>query len=115
MEQVCLANPEFSFQLMMYYASELRKAQKRIKLLCQMTVKEKVAETLLYSIEVFGLDKEKNNVIELERKEIAEIAGTTMEQVSREITALRKQDVLRTEGKKIMVNDLSRLHEIVNK
>ena len=115
LKEACLANPEFSFQLMMYYASELRKAQNRIKLLCQMAVKEKVAETLLYSIEVFGLDKVKNNAIELRRKEIAEIAGTTLEQVSREITTLRKQNVLRTEGKKIMINDLSRLREIVNK
>ena len=110
---LCLANPEFNFQLMMYYAKELRNAQIRIKLLSQLTVKEKIAETLLYLIRVFGVDAENNIAVELSRQEIAEMAGTSSEQVSREISSFKKDNILEPSGKKLVIKDNLKLREMV--
>ncbi len=110
LKEVCLANPEFTFQLMSYYAKELRKSERHIKRMCQLNVKEKVADTLIHVMDVFGLEEE--NQLPVERKEIAEIAVITMEQVSREITELKKQKVIATEGRKIFIKNLEALKNI---
>lgn len=111
--ELCLANPEFNFQLMMYYAKELRNAQIRIKLLSQLTVKEKIAETLLYLIKVFGIDDENNIAVELSRQEIAEMAGTSSEQVSREISSFKKDNILEPSGKRLIIKNILKLRELV--
>ncbi len=111
LQEVCLANPEFTFQLMMYYASELRKSEKQIKLLGQMPVKEKIAATLFHLVEVFGMDSNKNIATAVSRQEIAEMAAIAMEQVSREITTLKKKKIISTNGRQIIINDLGKLQE----
>ncbi len=113
LQEVCLANPEFTFQLMMYYASELRKSEKQIKRLGQMPVKEKIAATLSHLVEIFGLGPKKNIAVAISRQEIAEMAAITMEQVSREITALKKRKIISTHGRQIMINDPGKLQGIV--
>lgn len=113
LKEMSSANPEFTFHLMMYYANELRKAQERIKLLCQLTVKEKVAETLLYLIEVFGLDENHNIDVDMSRQEISELAGTSSEQVSREITALKKENIIKSNGKRLVIHDVHKLSDMV--
>jgi len=113
LHDVCLANPEFTFQLMMYYASELRKSEKQIKRLGQMPVKEKIAATLSHLVEVFGMDPNKNIAAAVSRQEIAEMAAITMEQVSREITTLKKKKIISTNGRQIIINDLGKLQEEV--
>jgi len=112
LQEVCLANPKFTFQLMMYYASELRKSEKQIKRLGQMPVKDKIAATLLHLIEIFGLGSNKNIAAGISRQEIADMAAITMEQVSREITALKKRQIISTNGRQIIINDLGKLQEL---
>jgi CRP-like cAMP-binding protein len=109
-----MANPKFTYHLMKFYSQELRKSEKRIKYHAQMTVKEKVVAALLYIKDTFGLFPEEKalNVI-LKRKEIAAIAGTSSEQVSREINALKKEKILDKKGKIIILKDIEKLREIV--
>ena len=114
LKEMCSANPELTFHLMMYYANELRRAQERIKLLCQLTVKEKVAETLLYLIEVFGLDENHNIAVEMSRQEISELAGASPEQVSREITALKKGNIIISNGKRLVIPDVHKLSDMID-
>ncbi len=111
LHDVCLANPEFTFQLMRYYASELQKSGNKIKCLGQMPVKVKVVETLVHLVEVFGLDSKNSISVAISRQEIAEIAAITLEQVSREITTLKESKIISTHGKKIIINDLEKLQD----
>lgn len=111
LHDVCLANPEFTFQLMMYYASELLKSEIHLKCLGQMSVKEKTAATLLRFADVFGLDSKKKIAAAISRQEIAEMAAITTEQVSREITGLKKKKIISTTGRQIIINDLGKLQE----
>jgi CRP-like cAMP-binding protein len=109
-----MANPEFTFQLMMFYSKELRKTEQRIKYLAQMTVREKVAFALYYLTDIFGFRKgEKTLNVILSRQEIANLAGTTADQVSREITGLKKEKILDTNGKKIIIINSKKLQEII--
>lgn len=99
-----MANPEFSFEGMMFYSKELRKSEERSKLFAQMTMDEKIIFTLLYIASTFGLSrKEKALNVPLSRQEIADIAGTTSEQVSRSISILSHRNFIKTVGKKILL------------
>ena len=109
-----MTNPEFTFQLMMFYSRELRKSEQRIKYLAQMTVRERVAFALNYLIDTFGFHEgEKMLNVILSRQEIANLAGTTADQISREISDLKKEKVLDTTGKNIFIINRRKLQEII--
>lgn len=100
--------PEFTFDLMLFYAEELNKSENNIRKIAQMNVRERVIDTLLYIHRKFG---QVNGVIELDlsRKEIADFAGTTDEQVIRVISSLKKESLIKTVGKKIGLVNIEKL------
>jgi CRP-like cAMP-binding protein len=100
--------PEFTYDLMLFYAEELNKSENNIRKIAQMNVRERVIDTLLYIHRKFG---QLNGVIELDlsRKEIADFAGTTDEQVIRVISSLKKEALIKTVGKKIGLTNIDKL------
>jgi CRP-like cAMP-binding protein len=100
--------PELTFDLMLFYAEELNKSENNIRKIAQMNVRERVIDTLLYIHRKFG---QTNGVIELDlsRKEIADFAGTTDEQVIRVISSLKKDALIKTVGKKIGLVNIDKL------
>lgn len=115
LNETFLANPEFTIGLMMFYSQELRKTEARIKYFSQMTAREKVIYALYYLMETYDLSAKKNILdIIISRQEIADIAGTTADQVSRTITDLKKEKVLNTDEKKIIILNSQKLREEVH-
>lgn len=100
--------PEFTFDLMLFYADELNKSENNIRKIAQMNVRERVIDTLLYIHKKFG---QVNGTIglDLSRKEIADFAGTTDEQVIRVISSLKKELLIKTVGKKIGLVNIDKL------
>jgi CRP-like cAMP-binding protein len=92
--------PEFTYAMMLFYAEELNKSENNVKKISQMNVRERVIDTLLYLLKKFG---QTNNLINinLSRKEIADFAGTTDEQVTRIFSSLKKEGLIKIVGKKI--------------
>jgi CRP-like cAMP-binding protein len=86
----------------------LNKSENNIRKIAQMNVRERVIDTLLYIHRKFG---QLNGVIELDlsRKEIADFAGTTDEQVIRVISSLKKEALIKTVGKKIGLTNIDKL------
>jgi CRP-like cAMP-binding protein len=100
--------PEFTFDLMLFYAEELNKSENNIRKIAHMNVRERVIDTLLYIHRKFG---QINGMIELDlsRKEIADFAGTTDEQVIRVISSLKKESLITSSGKKIGLLNIDKL------
>lgn len=100
--------PELTFDLMLFYADELNKSENNIRKIAHMNVRERVIDTLLYIHRKFG---QPNGVIDvnLSRRDIADFAGTTEEQVIRIISSLKKEMLVKTVGKKIGVLALEKL------
>lgn len=112
--ELLLNNPNLTIAIMMFYSHELRKAELRIKYFSQMTVTEKVIYSLVYLTDTYGLSNSNNELnVMISRQEIAEIAGTTAEQVSREVSILTKEKILNTDKKRIIINNYKRLQESV--
>ncbi|WPR71485.1 Crp/Fnr family transcriptional regulator [Flavobacterium sp. NG2] len=108
MLQILREVPELTFDMMLFYAEELHKSENNIRKLAQMNVRERVIDTLLYIHRKFG---QNNTVIaiDLSRKEIADFAGTTEEQVIRVLSNLKKEDLIHTVGKRIGLTAVEKL------
>ena len=113
MKQKLLENPHFSYEMMMFYANELNRSENKIKSISQMTVRERVIDTLLYIHRKFG-DLRGFLNLPLSRKEYADYAGTTEEQVIRVFSALKKEKLIASQGKKIGIIDVSSLKSEIN-
>ena len=112
----CMNSPAFAYNLLLFYALELRRTELRVKYQAEMNIREKVAEAFVYMNEVFGTNpKTKTLNVELNRQDIADIAGTTAEQVTRQLSDFENEklifrikrtiQLLNTKGLKNIVSD----------
>ncbi len=108
-----MENPKFTYDMMLFYANELNRSENKVKSISQMTVRERVIDTLLYINRKFG-DLNGFLNLPLSRKEYADYAGTTEEQVIRVFSALKKEELITAKGKKIGIKDLQRLKKEIN-
>lgn len=99
--------PEFTYDMMLFYSEELNRSETKIKTLAQMTVREKVIDTLLYINRKFGVNSKGYLDLHVSRKEIADFAGTTNEQVIRTLSSLKQEEFIELKGKKIRINDVT--------
>lgn len=105
LQEVLLKNPKFAYDMMLFYANELNRSENKVKSISQMTVRERVIDTLLYIHRKFG-DLRGFINLPLSRKEYADYAGTTEEQVIRVFSALKKEKLITAQGKKIGINNI---------
>lgn len=108
LQKELLNNPQFSYDMMLFYANELNRSENKVKSISQMTVRERVIDSLLYIHRKFG-DLRGYLNLPLSRKEYADYAGTTEEQVIRVFSALKKENLITTQGKKISIENVSNL------
>ncbi|AUP77613.1 Crp/Fnr family transcriptional regulator [Flavivirga eckloniae] len=105
--------PEFTYDLMLFYANELNRSESKVKSLSQMTVRERVVDTLLYIHRKFGDVRGFLN-LPLSRKEYADYAGTSEEQVIRVFSTLKKEGLISASGKKIGIININLLKKEIS-
>jgi CRP-like cAMP-binding protein len=108
LQEALLENPKFGYDMMLFYANELNKSESKVKTISQMTVRERVIDTLLYIHRKFG-DLRGFLNLPLSRKEYADYAGTTEEQVIRIFSTLKKEGLIIAQGKKIGIANIQNL------
>ncbi|WP_339893699.1 Crp/Fnr family transcriptional regulator [uncultured Algibacter sp.] len=108
LQEALLENPKFAYNMMLFYANELNKSENKVKSISQMTVRERVIDTLLFLHRKFGNLRGYIN-LPLSRKEYADYAGTTEEQVIRIFSVLKKERLITAQGKKIGIANVQLL------
>ncbi|TXG35354.1 Crp/Fnr family transcriptional regulator [Seonamhaeicola maritimus] len=113
LQEVLMNNPDFTYAMMLFYANELNRSENKVKSISQMTVRERVVDTILYINRKFG---EVNGFLNLplSRKEYADYAGTSEEQVIRVFSALKKEGLIGASGKKIGINNIDLLRKEIS-
>jgi len=106
--------PSLTYEFMLFYAEELNRSEIKVKTIAQMTVREKVIDTLLYIHRKFGENPKGFIDIQLSRKEIADFAGTTDQQVIRTISSLKKEELITSSGKRIKINNIEKLRKEIS-
>lgn len=107
-------NPEFTIEIMMFYSQELRKVETRLKYIGQMSVKEKVAEALMFIHDVYGVDEQGCLNAKLMRQDIADLAGTNPEQVVRQLSEFEKDGLLSKSGKNIRLCNIDGMQDVIS-
>ncbi len=102
-----------TYRFMQFYASELQKAELRMRNLALMEVKGRIAETLLELLRVFGKNSDKHIAVPVTRQDIAAHAGTTYETVFKFLRTLTESKIISAFGKSIRINDEHKLREIM--
>ena len=96
-------NHDFTYKLMMFFAEELQESERNMRNLAHMTVKGRVAQTLLMLQEKFGITQDGYIDIALSRQDLASLAGTTYETVFRIMTELSEEKIIQADNKKIYI------------
>lgn len=103
-----------SFEMMKLLSNELKHAEEKITHLAQKPVRERVAETILFLKETYGIDKDNQINILLTREEIANLVGTATETAIRLLSEFNKEHIIELSGKKIKILDSDKLVRTAN-
>lgn len=96
-------NYDFMYQLMLFFAAELKQSERKMRNLAHMPVKGRIAQALLLLKNKFGTIEDGHINIVLSRQDIASYAGTTYETVFRIMADLIEQEIITVDGKKITI------------
>ena len=88
---------------MMFFASELKESEKRMRNLAHMNVKGRIANALLYLKQKFGTESNGFIDLSISRQDLASYTGTTYESLFRIMNELVAENAIYTDGKKIRI------------
>ncbi len=108
------SNPAFSREIMNLACRELGEANNFITDIAQKTVRERLAEIIIYLHHEFGTDSEDYLKISLTREEIANMIGTATESVIRLLSEFKSDKIILLNGRKIKILDFAGLKRIGN-
>ena len=105
-------NNAFSMNVMKTICGDLKEADDHVVSMGQKSLKERLAETLIYMHETFGVNEDGYLNIQLSRDELAGMIGTATESCIRLLSEFNKSNLIALDGKKIVINDISKLKKI---
>jgi len=105
-------NNQFSMNVMKTICGDLKEADDHMVNLAQKTVKERLAETLLYLHDTFGKNEDNSLKVQLSRDELASMIGTATESCIRLLSDFKKLGLIELTGKKILLKDISKLKKL---
>jgi CRP-like cAMP-binding protein len=107
-------NSAYALELLKLACHELGEANSFITDIAQKTVRERLAEILLFLVNDFGLDSQNYLKIALTREELANIVGTATESVIRLLSEFKTDRLVELNGRKIKILDRRGLEKISN-
>lgn len=105
-------NPKFTLDMLKHMARDLREADDVIVDMAQKTVKQRLAETLLYIEKSFGTNPDGSIGLMLSREDYANIVGTATESAIRVLSQFKKSGIISTVGKYIKIEKHLLLRQI---
>lgn len=105
-------NSAFSMDMLQHMAHDLKEADNVIVNMAQKSVKQRLAETLIYIHSNFGTNKEGMLSVVLSREDYANIVGTATESAIRILSQFKKEGIISMSGKQIKIEKLDILKSI---
>ncbi|MDC1505383.1 Crp/Fnr family transcriptional regulator [Winogradskyella sp.] len=105
-------NPKFTLDVLREMAADLKDSDESLVNMAQKSVKQRMAEILLYINDNFGVDADGFLSIVLSREDYASIVGTATESAIRILSQFKKEGLISTSGKLIKIEDTISLKRI---
>lgn len=104
-------NPDFTLEVLRHMAHDLREADDVIVNMSQKTVKQRIAEAMLY-LNNFGQDSDGFFILTLSREDIANVVGTATESAIRILSEFKKEGLIKAAGKRLGIANQQKLKEL---
>lgn len=112
-DEIVEKTPSLKKQIINQYLNEIELAENKSINLAHKTVREKVAEALLQFVKVYNYEKNRQSFrIHFYRQDIADMTGTTKEQVSKTLHDFEKEKLIKCNAKKFAWLDVDQLRSI---
>ena len=105
-------NSDFSMDMLKQMAHDLKESDNVIVNMAQKSVKQRLAETLVYIYTSFGADKEGFLNVILSREDYASVVGTATESAIRVLSQFKKEGLISTSGKQIKIENINGLKRV---
>lgn len=105
-------NNKFSLTMMKNVCHDLKEADNVLVNLAQKSVKERLAATLLYLHDTFGINEDESLKLHLSREEISSIIGTATESCIRLLSEFNKNGWIELSGKRIILKNKKELRKL---
>jgi CRP/FNR family transcriptional regulator, nitrogen oxide reductase regulator len=114
-ENILIRYPDVTRKVLQAVGQRLEESQELIKQLSAYTVDQRIAASLIRLANKLGEQKQEGVLIQLpfSRQDLAAMAGTTVETVSRVMSRFAEQRLISTGRKWISVNDIEKLEQII--
>ncbi|HTN05346.1 Crp/Fnr family transcriptional regulator [Agriterribacter sp.] len=112
-DQLVEKSPALHSGMMQSLLNEIRQVELHAVRLTHLSVKERVAGTLLHIAALYQYQPGSNGIrVHLERQDLADLSGTTREQVSRMLSGLQQGGYIKYRGKHFKFFNLPGLQQI---
>lgn len=105
-------NSDFSMDMLKQMAHDLKESDNVIVNMAQKSVKQRLAEALLYIHKNFGVNKNGVLNVILSREDYASVVGTATESAIRVLSQFKKEGLISTSGKQIKLEDIDGLMRV---
>ena len=110
--EIMRENHNFTLEIIRRLATELGFSTTRSVSLTQKHIRGRLADALLFLKKTYGIDEENNINVLLARDDLANLANMTTSNAIRTLSNFVEEGVIKVDGKKIKILDLSRLRKI---
>lgn len=105
-------NPKFSYDVLKEMAHGLKEADDIIVNMAQKSVRQRLAETLVYIHDSFGVNPDRTLSVLLSREDFANIVGTATESAIRVLSQFKKEGLISIIGKQIRIESIEELKRV---
>jgi len=98
-------NHQFLYELMMFFAAELKVSERKMSDMSHLSVKSRLAQSLLAFRKKFGANEQGVIGLQLSRADLAAYVGATYETISRTLQDMAEQKLVSVDGKKICIKN----------
>jgi len=105
-------NPKFSFEVLKEMAHDLKESDDIIVNMAQKSVRQRLAEALIYIHDSFGTNPDRTLSVLLSREDFANIVGTATESAIRVLSQFKREGLIATVGKQIKIENIDALKRV---
>lgn len=108
-------NHQFLYELMLFFAAELKISERKMRSLAHMPVKNRLAEILQRLFQKFGITETGAIALSMSRQDLASCVGTTYETIFRTLQEMVEENLIQLNGKEIILTDQEKLWQLTQK